>query len=90
MKKLASILIAVSASLTLNAQAEPAKSSGHAVTMCKQQAAIAHEGYKRARAANIKLTRGIYKIKLKVLTDEGSVKTVCTIAKDGTIDYSKA
>ena len=90
MKKLTSTLIALSVLATAVAQAEPAKSSGHAVTLCKNKASVAHEGFKRAKAGKIKLTRGVYKIKLKVLTEEGSVKTVCTIAKDGTIDYSKS
>lgn len=90
MKKLTYTLIALGTLATAGVQAEPAKSSGHAVTLCKNQASIAHEGFKRAKANNIKLTRGVYKIKLKVLTEEGSVKTVCKIAKDGTIDYSKS
>ncbi|GAA6138836.1 hypothetical protein NBRC116583_25830 [Arenicella sp. 4NH20-0111] len=91
MKKLTSSLFALTFLFAAAAQAgEPAKSSGHAVTLCKSQAGLAHEGYKRARASKIKLTRGVYKIKLKVVTEEGSVKTVCEIAKDGSISYTKA
>lgn len=91
MKKLTSSLIALTILFAANVQAgEPAKSSGHAVTLCKAQASIAHEGYKRARASKIKLTRGVYKIKLKVVTETESMNTVCQIAKDGTISYTKA
>ncbi len=91
MKKLTSSLIALTLVFAANVQAgEPAKSSGHAVTLCKAQASMAHEGYKRARASKIKLTRGVYKIKLKVVTDTESVKTVCVIDKDGKIDYTMA
>lgn len=91
MKKLTSSLIALTIAIAASAQAgEPARSSGHAVTLCKAQASIAHEGYKRARASKIKLTRGVYKIKLKVVTDSESVKTLCEIAKDGTINYTQS
>lgn len=90
MKKLTYTLIALGSLMAAGVQAEPARSSGHAVTLCKNQASIAHEGFKRAKAGKIKLTRGVYKVKLKVLTEEGSVKTVCEIAKDGTIGYTRS
>jgi len=91
MKKLtSSLLIAIVLLLAPTAQAkQPAKSSGHAVTMCKTQASLAHEGYKRARTSRIKLTRGVYKIKLAVVTEEGKIQTLCEVEKDGTINYTK-
>ncbi len=93
MKRLTTSVIALTLTLGLSANSlakTPANSSGHAVTLCKSQASIAHEGYKRAKASKIKLTRGVYKIKLKVLTESGSQSTVCEIAKDGEISYTKA
>lgn len=89
MKKLIASLMALTFTAAANAGI-PAKSSGHAVTLCKAQASEAHEGYKRAKANKIKLTRGVYNIKMRVVTEEGSVKTVCEIATDGTISYTKA
>ncbi len=90
MKILTAASLAISMLILAPAHAAtPAKSSGHAVTLCKAQASIAHEGYKRARASKIKLTRGVYKIKLKVLTESGSQMTVCEISKEGEISYAK-
>ncbi|MCH2191162.1 MAG: hypothetical protein MK188_09585 [Gammaproteobacteria bacterium] len=89
MKKLSSSIIALSFLAAGTAQAAtPAKSSGHAVTLCKAEAELAHEGYKRAKANKIKLTRGVYQIKLKVVTEGETIKSVCEIAKDGAITYS--
>ncbi len=91
MKNLTTSLLAVSLFVATGAQAaQPVKSSGHAVSLCKAQASASNENYKRARASKIKQTRGVYKIKLKVLTEDGSSNALCEIAKDGTITYSKA
>ena len=89
MKKLSLSLLALTLSFASASQAAvPAKSSGHAVTLCKAQAEVAHEGYKRSKASKIKLTRGVYKVKLKVVTETESLNTVCEIAKDGEISYT--
>jgi len=91
MKKLTSPIISLTFLFSASTFAgEPVRSPGHAVTLCKAQASVAHEGYQRARASKIKSTRGTYKIKLKVVTNDGSVKTTCKIAKDGEISYAEA
>jgi len=90
MKKLSSSLILLTSLIAGTAQAaEAPRSSGHAVTLCKAQAKLAHEDYLRSKATKIKLTRGVYKIKLKVNTESETHKTHCDINKDGTISYVK-
>jgi hypothetical protein len=64
-------------------------SAGQAMSLCKAQAEKAHPGYERSKSTQIKQSRGVFKIKMKVITSEESVKTICEVSKDGTISYSK-
>jgi len=64
--------------------------AGQAMTLCKAQAEKAHPGYQRSKSTKIKQRRGVYKIKMKVVTADESITTFCEVSKDGTISYAKA
>ena len=72
------------------AQAAKVETAGQAMTLCKDKAQAAHDGYKRSKSTKIKQTRGVFKITLKVITDSENVKTQCKVDKDGTVTYTKA
>ncbi len=86
---LASSLLVASLGTTVS-QAADVKTAGQAISVCKAQAKSAHPDYKRSKASKIKQTRGVFKIKMKVITEAESMTTHCEIAKDGTVTYSKA
>lgn len=88
--KLATALLAASLLFSASSQAADIKTAGQAMTLCKTQAEKAHPGYKRSKATKIKQTRGVFKIKMKVVTTDGSLTTFCEVSKDGTISYAKA
>lgn len=76
-------LLATSASASIT-------SPGQATGLCKAQAEKAHPDYKRSKLVKIKQKRGIFKIKLRVVTETESITTFCDVTKDGDVSYSKA
>lgn len=66
------------------------KTAGQATSLCKAQAEKAHPGYKRSKSVKIKQTRGVFKIKMKVITETESVIAFCEVNKEGEISYAKA
>ncbi len=73
-----------------SSQAADIKTAGQAMSLCKAQAEKAHPGYKRSKSTKIKQSRGIFKIKMKVITDKESLTTFCEVNKEGAISYAKA
>lgn len=65
---LASSILAASLLITTPAQAS-VNTAGQATSLCKAQAEKAHPGYKRSKSVKIKQTRGVFKIKMKVITE---------------------
>ena len=88
--KLISSLFAASLLFTATSNASEIKTAGQAMSLCKAHATKSHDGYKRSKSTNIKHKRGIFKIKMKVVTAQESISTYCEVAKDGTVSYSKA
>lgn len=88
--KLASGLFAASLLFSANSQAAQIKTAGQAMSLCKAQAEKAHPNYQRSKSTKIKQSRGVFKIKMKVVTSDESLTTLCDVKKDGTISYSKA
>ena len=87
--KLASTLFTAGLLFSAASSAATVNSAGQAMSLCKAQAEKAHPGYERSKSTQIKQSRGVFKIKMKVITTEESVKTVCKVAKDGTVTYAK-
>lgn len=90
MKILTNSLLLAALAIAGNANAADVKTAGQAVTLCKAQAQSAHPGYKRSISKKIRQGRAGFKVNMKVITDDGSVKAVCEVTKDGTVSYSKA
>ncbi|MFT5573153.1 MAG: hypothetical protein ACI9FR_002086 [Cryomorphaceae bacterium] len=89
MKIFTNTLLAASIVVVSSANAADIKTAGQALTLCKAQAEQAHPGYRRATSKKIRQNRAGFKLNLKVLTEEGSISTVCEVAKDGVVTYSK-
>ena len=87
---LASSVLAASLLFSSSANAAKIKTAGQAMSLCKAQAEKAHAGYKRSKSTKIKQHRGNFKIKMKIITSEGSLTTSCDVSKDGTVVYAKA
>lgn len=85
----ASSLIVTSFLATSTAYAN-VKTAGQASSLCKAQAEKAHPGYTRSKSVKIKQSRGVFKIKLKVVTDTETITTFCEVTKDGEVSYAKA
>jgi hypothetical protein len=89
MKTLSKTLLVISIALASSANAANIKTAGQALTLCKAQAEEAHPGYRRAVSKKIRQNRAGFKLNLKVLTEEGSITTICEVAKDGAVTYSE-
>jgi len=87
---LAASLFATGLLFSAPSQAATIKTAGQAMSLCKAQAEKAHPGYKRSKSTKIKQSRGVFKIKMKVITDNESLTTFCEVNKEGTISYAKA
>jgi hypothetical protein len=88
--KLAASLLTASLIFSTNSYASDIKTAGQAMTLCTSQAEKAHPGYQRSKSAKIKQRRGVFKIKMKVVTENDSLTTYCEVTKDGTVSYTKA
>jgi hypothetical protein len=88
--KLAASLFTASLLFSANSHANQIKTAGQAMTICTSQAEKAHPGYERSKSTKIKQTRGVFKIKMKVVTANESLTTFCEVTKDGTVSYAKA
>lgn len=87
--KLISGLFAASLLFSATSDAAQIKTAGQAMTLCKAHATKAHPDYKRSKSTNIKQKRGVFKIKMKVVTTKESISTFCEVAKDGAVSYTK-
>ncbi len=87
---LAASLFTAGLLFSASSQAAEIKTAGQAMSLCKAQAEKAHPGYKRSKSTKIKQSRGIFKIKMKVITDNESLTTFCEVNREGTISYAKA
>jgi len=88
--KIAASILATGLLFSANSQAATIKTAGQAMGLCKEQAEKAHPDYKRSKSTNIKQKRGVFKIKMKVVTESETLKVLCEVAKDGTITYAKS
>lgn len=93
MKNLNTLLLATSlitasflATSTASANVDTA---GQASSLCKAEAAKVHPGYKRSKSVKIKQTRGVFKIKLKVVTESETMATFCDVTQKGEVSYTK-
>lgn len=87
---LASSLFLAGLAVNTNAYADGINTAGQASSLCKAQAEKAHPGYKRSKSVKIKQTRGVFKIKMKIVTETESLITFCEVTKDGDVSYAKA
>ncbi|MGK0373698.1 MAG: hypothetical protein ACJA2E_000165 [Arenicella sp.] len=88
--KLAASLLTAGLIFSANSNASEVDTAGQAMTLCTAQAEKAHPGYQRSKSTKIKLTRGVFKIKMKVVTEGESLTTFCEVTRDGTVSYAKA
>ena len=88
--KIAAALLTTGLFFSTSSNAATIKTAGQALTLCKSQAEKAHPGYKRSKSTKIKQKRGVFKIKMKVITENESLATYCEVTKDGSISYAKA
>jgi len=88
--KSVTVILATGLLFSANSYAASVKTAGQAMALCTEEAEKAHPDYKRSKSKNIKQKRGVFTIKLKVVTESGSVKTVCEVDKEGTVTYTKA
>lgn len=86
---LASSIFAASLLFSATSIAAQVKTAGQAMTLCKAQAEKAHPEYLRSKSTKIKQSRGVFKIKMKVITPDQSLVTLCEVNKDGTVLYAK-
>lgn len=86
--KLVSSLFATSLLFSATSNAAQIKTAGQAMSLCKAHATKTHADYKRSKSTNIKQKRGVYKIKMKVVTKQESISTLCEVTKDGTVSYT--
>jgi hypothetical protein len=89
-KLTATSVILASSLLISTANANEVASAGQAIGLCKEKAQLAHPGYKLSKSTKIKQTRGVYKITMRVITEEERLKTFCEVTKAGEVTYSKA
>ena len=87
--KLAASLLTAGLIFSTNSYAESVDTAGQAMTLCTSQAEKAHPGYQRSKSLRIKQRRGVFKIKMKVVTNDDSLVTFCEVTKDGTVSYAK-
>ena len=87
--KLTSGLFAASLLFSATSNAAEIKTAGQAMSLCKAHATKTHPDYKRSKSVNIKQSRGIFKIKMKVITKQESFSTFCEVTKDGILSYAK-
>lgn len=87
--KLTASLLFAGLLFSASSSAAEIKTAGQAMSLCKAQAEKAHPSYQRSKSTKIKQTRGVFKIKMKVITSEESLTTLCEVTKDGTVSYSK-
>ena len=87
--KLAASLLIASLTFSANSYADDVNTAGQAMTLCTSQAEKAHLGYQRSKSLKIKQRRGVFKIKMKVVTQDDSLITLCEVTKDGTVSYAK-
>lgn len=87
--KLATSLLITGLFFSANSYADEVETAGQAMTLCTAQAEKAHPGYERSKSLKIKQRRGVYKIKMKVVTQDDSLVTLCEVTKDGTVSYAK-
>lgn len=88
-KLTATTAILMSSMMLSTANAAEVASAGEAIGLCKEKAQLAHPGYKLSKSTKIKQTRGVYKITMRVITEEARLKTICEVTKDGEVTYSK-
>lgn len=88
MKQIKSIFIATSLSLLASAAvAGTVKSTGSAATACKNQVKENNAEYKSSKLITTKKFKKVYRVKMKVVTEQGKSMIQCDVAKDGTVDY---
>ena len=90
MKALTRSLIAASLLIASASYAEDVTTAGQALSICKAQAEIAHADHKRSILKKVRQNRNGYQVKLKILTNEGAVSTVCDVTKEGEVTYTKS
>ncbi|MFT6408304.1 MAG: hypothetical protein ACJAQ6_001722 [Arenicella sp.] len=87
---LAASLLTAGLLFSATSSAADVKTAGQAMSLCKSQAEKAHPGYERSKSTKIKQSRGVFKIRMKVITADESLTAFCEVTKDGTVSYAKA
>lgn len=88
MKTLISILTLASLFFITNSHAANKLSASNALALCKTEAKAKHPDYKRSKTKQVKPTRAGYKVRLKILLEEGSVDSICQVGRDGSVVYA--
>jgi hypothetical protein len=88
--RLTASLFIAGLTFSANSYADDVETAGQAMTLCTSQAEKAHPDYQRSKSLKIKQRRGVFKIKMKVVTQDDSVIALCEVTKDGAVSYAKA
>lgn len=91
MKQIQSIIVATSMSLlasaSITANANTVNSTGSAATFCKEKIKENNADYKSSKLKTAKKFKKVYRLKMKVVTEQGKSMVQCDVARDGTVDY---
>jgi hypothetical protein len=89
MKTLMSILFIAGIFYTGISSAATVNSAGQAMSLCKAEAQAQNDNYVSSKSAQIKRIRTGFRMKLRVVLDDGSARAKCEVGRDGTVNYSQ-
>ena len=64
-------------------------STGQAMSLCTAEAKAQNDDYVSSKSAQIKRIRTGYRMKLRVVLNDKSVRAKCVVARDGTVTYTQ-
>lgn len=89
MKTLMSILFIAGMFSTGISNAATVSSAGQAMSICKAEAQAQNDNYVSSKSAQIKRVRTGFRMKLRVVLEDGSTRANCEVGRDGRIKYSQ-
>ena len=87
MKTLMSILFIAGIFYTGISNAATVSSAGQAMSLCKAEAQAQNNNYVSSKSAQIKRIRSGFRMKLRVVLEDGSARAKCEVDRDGSIKY---
>ena len=89
MKTLMSILLIAGMLYTGISNAATVSSAGQAMSLCRAEAQAQNDNYVSSKSAQIKRVRTGFRMKLRVVLEDGSTRANCEVGRDGSIKYSQ-